>query len=103
MTNAPPSLGILRCGAHAVLRLTVCNTPGYFALLYHHQGNYAAANSALDMVAQQHRNEGRSHASVLWGPWAAGMAAQQPALLARFAKAGLGAIPPGRSSHKSPS
>ena len=46
------------------------------------------------MVAQQHRNEGRAHASMLWGPWAAGMAALDPALQARFAKAGLGAISP---------
>ena len=63
------------------------------------QSNYAAANSALDSVVQQQRNAGRAFASVLWGPWATGMAAQDPALLRRFQAAGLAVIKPAAGLH----
>lgn len=37
---------------------------------------------------------GLSASSILWGPWAVGMAAAKPAILARFRKAGLQAFTP---------
>lgn len=58
------------------------------------QSNYAAANSAVDSVAQSSLNTGLPYASVMWGPWASGMALDDPAVLARFERAGLTAITP---------
>lgn len=56
------------------------------------QSNYAAANAALESQAQHATNCGVPIGSVLWGPWANGMALKDPAVLRRFEKAGLGAI-----------
>lgn len=53
------------------------------------QSNYAAANGALDGLAQDWLNRGLRSSSVLWGPWASGLALSDPRILARFQKAGL--------------
>ncbi|WP_439659059.1 type I polyketide synthase [Lentzea sp. HUAS TT2] len=42
------------------------------------QGNYAAANSVLDAIAQQRRQAGRAATSIAWGAWAGdGMAGDE--------------------------
>ncbi|HEV3293535.1 MAG TPA: type I polyketide synthase, partial [Streptosporangiaceae bacterium] len=56
------------------------------------QGNYAAANTALDAVAEGRRARGLAAVSVGWGPWAGGGMAGQ-AELARAARGGLTAMP----------
>ncbi|HWI95919.1 MAG TPA: beta-ketoacyl reductase, partial [Solirubrobacterales bacterium] len=56
------------------------------------QGNYAAANSFLDALAQQRRSEGRVASSIAWGLWqqASGMTAHlDEADLARIRRSGI--------------
>ena len=59
------------------------------------QGNYAAANAALDAAAANLQQTGLASASVQWGAWAgAGMAAASPALLVRLQRKGYEAVQP---------
>ena len=61
------------------------------------QGNYAAANSALDALAWKRRAEGRPGLSINWGPWKEiGLAATEYGCFAhaRLAHLGVRALPP---------
>ena len=59
------------------------------------QGNYAAANAALDAAAAALQQEGVASASVQWGAWSgAGMAAASPALLIKLQRKGYEAVQP---------
>ena len=54
------------------------------------QGNYAAANSFLDALAQRRRAEGLPATAIAWGMWEAGMGAElDEATRARLARTGL--------------
>jgi len=56
------------------------------------QSNYAAANAALDGQAQIASHCGVPFNSIMWGPWASGMALKDLKVLQGFQKAGLGAL-----------
>lgn len=59
------------------------------------QGNYAAANAALDACVAAQRQQGQAGRSVQWGAWAgAGMAAAEPQLLAALLRQGYAAVKP---------
>ncbi|CAL8465605.1 g5141 [Coccomyxa elongata] len=59
------------------------------------QGNYAAANSALDAWVDTQRHEGVAWTSLQWGAWSGvGMAAASSALLGRLQRQGYGAVAP---------
>nr|WP_232072743.1 type I polyketide synthase [Phytohabitans flavus] len=62
------------------------------------QGNYAAANAALDALAEQRRAEGRPATSIAWGPWAdAGMVADGAGVADRVRRGGYTPLPPARA------
>ncbi|MBX2799732.1 MAG: SDR family NAD(P)-dependent oxidoreductase [Myxococcales bacterium] len=58
------------------------------------QGNYAAANAALDALASQWRAEGRRATAIAWGPLTVGMA---KGMGERFTRLGLRPLTPERA------
>ncbi|MEU4240826.1 SDR family NAD(P)-dependent oxidoreductase [Actinoplanes sp. NPDC026619] len=64
------------------------------------QGNYAAANTALDRLARQRHAAGRPALAIAWGLWAQESAMTQdmsPADRARLARAGIAPLPTGEA------
>ncbi|GAB1818044.1 SDR family NAD(P)-dependent oxidoreductase [Herbidospora sp. RD11066] len=60
------------------------------------QGNYAAANAALDALARDRRERGLTATSIAWGPWdEGGMAGGEKA--ARMRRGGIKPLAPGRA------
>ncbi len=56
------------------------------------QANYAAANGILDDVSQETVHSGLRSSTILWGPWALGLALKDSNTLHRMLKGGLGVI-----------
>jgi acyl transferase domain-containing protein len=62
------------------------------------QGNYAAANAALDALARRRRAEGRPATAIAWGPWAdGGMATGGETVERQLRRSGLRAMNPDRA------
>ena len=58
------------------------------------QVNYAAANEALNSVAEAQHASGLASVSISWGAWTTGMAIKDPQMLARFERVGIEAFTP---------
>ncbi|MFE6975982.1 type I polyketide synthase [Streptomyces sp. NPDC057682] len=58
------------------------------------QGAYAAANAALDGLAEFRRSQGLTGAAIGWGPWAEGGMADDATVLARAERGGLSPLLP---------
>ncbi|WP_061289076.1 type I polyketide synthase [Herbidospora cretacea] len=59
------------------------------------QGNYAAANTSLDALAELRRSQGLAATSLAWGLWAGGMGETLDATdVRRMARAGIAPLPP---------
>lgn len=63
--------------------------------LLDHQQHDPNQPSAAVMFATRRQDRGLQCSSVQWGPWASGLALSDPAILHRFERAGLGALPGG--------
>ncbi|WP_344407735.1 KR domain-containing protein, partial [Dactylosporangium fulvum] len=58
------------------------------------QGNYAAANAALDGVARRRRAAGLPAVSIAWGPWAGDGMAAEAGVADRQRRGGVTPMPP---------
>lgn len=95
LVMAPKSIGALR-----VLSISqgsplqqLVHFSSLTALMGNHgQANYAAANCVLDELSQKTLNHGLNSSSILWGPWALGLALKDSNTLQRLQKGGFGVI-----------
>ncbi|WP_430687906.1 type I polyketide synthase [Kutzneria viridogrisea] len=58
------------------------------------QASYAAANAALDGIAESRRARGLTATSIAWGPWAEGGMAAQDAVTERLRRTGMSPLAP---------
>lgn len=95
LVMAPKSIGALRIlnlSQGAPLQQLV-HFSSLTALMGNHgQANYAAANCILDELSQKTLNLGLNSSSILWGPWALGLALKDSNTLQRLEKGGFGVI-----------
>ncbi|MFJ2113976.1 type I polyketide synthase, partial [Streptomyces sp. NPDC087850] len=61
------------------------------------QGNYAAANAALEALVERRRARGLVGSCVAWGPWAGAGMATDEVVASRVRRAGVGLMAPARA------